>query len=196
MLRIAALALASSALLAFPAMAQDSTPMPTDKPANAPSDGMKSGMQNNMEPVTVEMKSADGGSAGTVTVTPTPHGLLLKADLTNIADGEHGFHVHETGVCEGDFTSAGGHYNPTDKDHGYMAEGGYHAGDMPNFTATNGAATFETLAPALTLTGGDAPLNDADGSAIMVHGGADDYTSQPSGDAGERVACGVVYSAQ
>jgi len=196
MLRIATLALATSALFAVPAMAQDSTPTPTDKPANAPSDGMNAGMQNDMEPITVEMKGADGGSAGTVTVTPTPHGLLLSADLANLADGDHAFHVHETGVCEGDFSSAGGHYNPTDKEHGYKVEGGHHAGDLPNFTTTDGSASFESFAPALTLTGGEAPLNDADGSAIVVHGGTDDYSSQPSGDAGNRIACGVVYSGQ
>lgn len=144
----------------------------------------------------VEMKGADGASMGSVSFVPTPHGVLIEADLQNLPDGVHGFHIHETGACEGDFTSAGGHYNPADVDHGYMSESGPHAGDMPNIVAANGVAKVSVFNPNVTMTGGEAPLDDDDGSALMIHSGADDYASQPSGDAGSRIACGVVFPAK
>lgn len=187
--------LATALLFAAPAFAQDNPPTPTTAPdASAAAD--EGAADAAMEPVSVEMQHADGSSAGTVTVTPTPHGLLFAADLSNLGDGERSFHIHETGLCEDDFSSAGGHYNPTDKEHGYMAENGPHAGDMPNFTATDGTAQFQTFNPMVTMSGGEAPLNDDDGSAIVVHDGADDYESQPAGDAGDRIACGVVFAAE
>ncbi|RFC63556.1 superoxide dismutase family protein [Fulvimarina endophytica] len=172
-------ALASATLFTAPAFAQDSQPAGGDAAS--------------MQPMEVTMKAPDGSDRGTVTVTPTPNGLLFDADLSGLEPGEHGFHVHETGQCEGDFSSAGGHYNPTDKQHGFKVEGGPHAGDMENFTAgDDGSATFEAFNSYLTLSDGDAPVLDSDGSAIIVHGGPDDYESQPAGDAGDRVACGVI----
>ncbi|MEF2073302.1 superoxide dismutase family protein [Consotaella aegiceratis] len=148
------------------------------------------------ETVSVEMKMQDGTGVGTITLMQTPNGVLLSNDLSGLPDGEHAIHLHETGACEGDFSSAGGHYNPTSMEHGYKSEGGVHAGDMPNFTAVNGIAKFDHVDPNVSLVDGDAPLNDADGTAIIIHDGADDYESQPSGDAGSRLACGVVYPAQ
>ncbi|WP_206453316.1 superoxide dismutase family protein [Aurantimonas marina] len=159
------------ALLAAPAFAQDSS---------------------GTAPMTVELNGPDGASLGTVEVTSTPLGILLNAELSGLSDGQHGFHIHETGVCEGDFKSAGGHYNPGEADHGYLSGNGPHAGDMPNFTVTGGAAKFETFNAMVAVEGGEAPLADEEGSALIVHGGADDYISQPSGDAGDRVACGVI----
>ncbi|ORE98739.1 superoxide dismutase family protein [Aurantimonas sp. 22II-16-19i] len=144
----------------------------------------------------VELKGSDGASMGTASFVPTPHGVLIEADLQNLPGGTHGFHIHETGVCEGDFSSAGGHYNPGDVDHGYMGETGPHAGDMPNVVATDGAVKVSVFNPNVSMTGGDAPLDDEDGSALMIHSGADDYASQPAGDAGSRIACGVIFPAK
>ncbi|WAJ30107.1 superoxide dismutase family protein [Antarcticirhabdus aurantiaca] len=144
------------------------------------------------EAITIQMKAPDGTDHGTVTVTSTPHGLLFAADLTGLPEGEHGFHVHAVGQCEGDFESAGGHYNPTDKDHGYLAENGPHAGDLPNLESIGGMARFSAFSPMLTMTGGDAPVMDSDGSAVMVHAGPDDYLTNPSGHSGGRIACGVI----
>ncbi|EAU43117.1 superoxide dismutase [Fulvimarina pelagi HTCC2506] len=185
-------ALASVALLAAPALAQDDqTSAETTAAASEDTAG------GDMQPMEVTMNAPDGSDRGTVTVTPTPNGLLLEAELTGLEPGEHGFHIHETGQCGEDFSAAGGHYNPTDMEHGYMTEGGPHAGDMPNFTAgEDGSATFAVFNPNLTVSDGDAPVMDDDGSAIMVHGGADDYESQPAGDAGDRVACGVIGGAE
>ncbi|TFF27806.1 superoxide dismutase family protein [Jiella endophytica] len=145
---------------------------------------------------TVDVKEADGSSMGTVSFVPTPHGVLMEADLNNLPNGTHGFHIHEKGVCEGDFKSAGGHYNPAGVDHGYMSESGPHAGDMPNVVATDGAVKVAVFNPNVTMTDGEAALNDEDGSALMIHSGADDYASQPAGDAGSRIACGVIFPAK
>lgn len=165
----------AAALLAAPALAQDST-------GTSPA------------PTTIEMKGPDGASRGAVAITSTPLGVLLNGDFSGLEDGQHGFHIHETGTCEGDFSSAGGHYNPGNTEHGYLSGNGPHAGDMPNFTVTGGTAKVEVFNAMVTIDGGEAPLADADGSALIVHGGADDYISQPSGDAGDRVACGVIVA--
>jgi len=149
--------------------------------------------QTAAEPMRVEMRGADGASHGAVTLTQTPNGVLLDGDLMGLEDGVYGFHFHQTGVCEGDFTSAGGHHNPTNRSHGLEVEGGPHAGDMPNVYVVDGKARFQQFNPMVRFTGGDAALNDADGTALMVHTQADDHTSQPTGDAGGRMACGVVF---
>lgn len=144
---------------------------------------------------TIQMKGPDGSSKGTVTMTSTPNGVIFTGDLTGLPDGEFGFHLHETGRCEGNFDSAGGHHNPTNKEHGFEAANGPHAGDMANIFVVDGKARFSQFNPMVMPTGGDAPLNDADGTALMVHMGHDDYETQPTGDAGGRAACGVVFPA-
>ena len=136
------------------------------------------------------MVDAEGKSVGTVELTETPHGTLLIVDLENLPEGIHAFHVHETGSCEPPFTSAGGHFNPTGAKHGLEAPEGMHAGDMPNFhVPSSGAVTLEIFNAQLTLSD---DLLDDDGAAIVVHAGADDYRSDPAGDAGDRIACGVI----
>ncbi|ALN72780.1 superoxide dismutase family protein [Aureimonas sp. AU20] len=147
------------------------------------------------EPVGVTLRSPDGTSHGTIRITETPNGVLLDGDLTGLADGEYGFHFHEKGLCEGNFDSAGGHHNPTGKKHGFETEGGPHPGDMANIYVKDGVARFQQFNPMVHLASGDAPLNDADGTSIMVHGSPDDHHSQPSGNAGARMACGVVFAA-
>lgn len=137
----------------------------------------------------------DGKTIGSATLIETPNGLLISAELEGLPPGVLGFHIHEVGRCEGatGFESAGGHYNPRGARHGYMVDGGPHAGDMPNQTVEpSGKLKAEVFNPHVTFTGGQAPLFDQDGSAIVVHSTADDYRSQPSGNAGSRIACGVV----
>ncbi len=136
-----------------------------------------------------------GNSIGTATLVETPNGVLIRAELANLPPGIHGFHIHETGACdpEGGFESAGGHYNPTGAEHGFMVEGGPHAGDMANQTVgEDGRLMAQVFNERVSLTGGEAPLLDDDGSAIVIHATADDYMSQPSGAAGDRIACGVI----
>jgi Cu-Zn family superoxide dismutase len=143
---------------------------------------------------TASLKGTDGQDFGTVSFAETPAGVLITAELKGLPPGVHGFHLHEKGACTPDFKAAGGHFNPTGAEHGFMAEGGPHAGDMPNIhVPDSGSLTIEVLDPYISLKEGmEETLFDDDGTAVVIHAGADDYTSQPSGDAGDRIACGVV----
>lgn len=139
------------------------------------------------------LKNAKGQKVGTVTLTEAPHGVMVKGELMHLSPGPHAIHIHETGKCEAPkFTSAGGHFNPAHKQHGFMVPEGMHAGDLPNLIVpANGQIHFEYFDPNASLSG-DNTVFDADGAAVVVHAKADDYKSQPAGDAGDRVACGVI----
>jgi superoxide dismutase, Cu-Zn family len=142
---------------------------------------------------TAKLASPDGTDIGTVTLTGTPNGVLLTAELMNLPTGVHGFHIHEKGACTPDFAAAGGHFAGGAGAHGYLVEGGPHAGDMPNIhVPDSGSVTVETFDPNVSLDGGEGFLFDDDGSAIIIHSGPDDYQSQPSGNSGDRIACGVI----
>lgn len=143
---------------------------------------------------TAQLKDAKGQAVGSATLTETPRGVLVSVQLTKAPQGEHAFHIHMTGKCEPPaFESAGGHFNPASAEHGFLAPKGAHAGDLPNVhVPASGALTFEFLAAGVTLGSGANSLLDADGSALVMHAKPDDYKSQPSGAAGDRVACGVV----
>lgn len=144
------------------------------------------------------MKGVDGSALGKVSFTQTAEGVLLRVQLTGLKPGIHAIHIHETGKCEGlDFESAGDHFNPENVSHGYLVGRESHAGDMPNFAvSSDGKAIVEIMNPDVTLTAGERnSLVGGAGAALVVHSGADDYRSQPAGDAGERVACGVIISA-
>jgi len=149
--------------------------------------------QGAMDTAKADLKDAQGQSVGTVTLTDTPHGVLMHVVLTNAPEGVHAFHVHTTGKCEPPFMTAGGHFNPANKQHGAENPMGMHAGDMPNITVpAGGKLTFDILNSDVTLKAGANSLMDADGSAVMLHAAADDYKGDPAGNAGARVACGVV----
>lgn len=140
-------------------------------------------------------RDLQGQEIGNAVLTQTANGVLIEIELSNVAEGEHGFHIHETGVCDAadGFKAAGGHYEPSQHQHGYMAAGGPHAGDMPNqFVTGDRTLRAHVLNPNVTLSDGPASLFDADGSAIVVHAGPDDYHSQPAGNAGNRIACAVI----
>ncbi len=141
---------------------------------------------------TVDMKTAAGDPAGTVTLSNTPNGVLISADLKNLSSGWHGFHIHETGKCEPGFHAAGGHFAPDLNKHGYRTPTGAHAGDLPNiFVAKDGTAKADFINRRVTLNDGRYSLLDEDGSALIVHTKADSYEADPK--AGERVACGVIH---
>jgi Cu-Zn family superoxide dismutase len=136
----------------------------------------------------------DGKEIGDVALSQLAQGVRIFAQAADVASGVHAFHIHETGQCDPpDFESAGGHYNPTDHQHGWNNPQGHHAGDMPNVhVADDGVLAIEYFTDAVTLGEGDTTLFDDDSSAIVLHEGADDYKTDPTGDAGGRIACGVI----
>ena len=145
-------------------------------------------------PVTVKLQNGQGQDAGTATLTPAGKGVKIKLSLHGLTPGEHGIHVHQTAKCEGpDFKSAGGHFNPENKHHGLQNPEGPHAGDIPNFKAdAKGDATATLIATGVILGDGPNSVFTAGGTALVVHAKADDGKTDPSGNSGDRVACGVI----
>jgi Cu-Zn family superoxide dismutase len=144
-----------------------------------------------------ELLDAEGASIGTVTLTEMARGVHILAEASGLPQGVHAFHIHAVGICEPPFTSAGGHFNPTEEEHGWNNPQGYHAGDLPNVhVQEDGVLAIEYFTSAVTLGEGETTLFDADGSAIVVHEGPDDYHTDPTGDAGARIACAVITPSQ
>jgi Cu-Zn family superoxide dismutase len=140
------------------------------------------------------LKTATGTSIGTASLQQTPHGVLLKVDLHGAPAGVHAFHIHEVGSCEAPtFKSAGGHFAPAGRQHGFFNEAGPHAGDLPNVhVPPSGNLSFEYVVDQATLAPGRQSLLDQNGSSLVMHRDADDYRTNPAGNAGDRVACGVI----
>ena len=138
---------------------------------------------------TAMLKTATGVDAGRATATEVAGGLRYTLDVKGLPAGTHGAHVHTVGRCDApDFASAGSHWNPTQMKHGTMNPQGPHEGDLPNLTiGSDGRGTLGITVPGATMAG----LLDADGSAIVVHAGPDDLMTDPSGNSGGRIACGV-----
>jgi Cu-Zn family superoxide dismutase len=140
------------------------------------------------------LKNAEGKEVGSAALTQTPAGVLIRLTVKGLPAGERAFHIHGVGKCEPPFTSAGGHFNPGGKKHGIMAAEGHHAGDLPNLhVPAGGELVVEVLNSAVTLEK-DKPnsLFGPQGTALVIHAGKDDYRTDPTGDAGGRIACGVV----
>ena len=141
----------------------------------------------------VELKDGQGKSVGDVILWDQGPGVVLELKLHDLAPGVHAVHFHQVPKCEGpDFKSAGGHFNPGNKKHGFENREGHHAGDMKNFTVLAGGKA------SAHLDDKDATLKDGphslltNGAAIVVHAKADDYKTDPSGNSGDRIACGVI----
>ena len=141
-----------------------------------------------------DIVNAQGEKIGTAAFSQTKAGVAIKINVSNLPPGTHGIHIHTVGKCEGpDFKSAGGHLNPDMKKHGTENPEGPHAGDMPNLeVGGNGQAHTTILAKGVTLGSGPNSLFHDGGTAIVIHEKADDYKTDPSGNSGNRIACGVV----
>lgn len=145
------------------------------------------------EMANTQLKDSSGKAVADVDLVQTPAGVLVKIQIKGLPSGQHAFHVHAVGKCEAPFKSAGPHFNPGNHKHGMMAGDG-HAGDMPNLhVPQSGELTVEIMNAAISLEK-DKPNSvfDNDGSALVIHAKADDYKSDPAGDAGGRIACGVI----
>jgi len=143
-----------------------------------------------------KMKALDGTAIGTATFVATSHGVLVTFDLKGLTPGAHAIHIHTSGSCDAasGFNTAGPHYSPDAKHtHGYLSAHGPHAGDLPNqFAASDGTLHASVMSNAFSIGDGKKSIFDRDGAALIVHAKADDYMSQPAGNAGDRVACGVI----
>jgi superoxide dismutase, Cu-Zn family len=142
------------------------------------------------------LEDGTGKAIGTARVEQTGTAIVLVAEARGISPGDHGIHLHAAGKCEAPgFTSAGGHLNPASHQHGSMNPAGPHLGDLPNLPVGadgSGSVRAPLTGPAASLL---ADLFDADGTAVVVHAGPDDYKTDPSGNSGGRIACGVLSRA-
>jgi Cu-Zn family superoxide dismutase len=144
---------------------------------------------------TAAMRSASGTLLGTLAFAPTSSGVRISGTLTGLPPGTHGIHFHQVVRCDPpDFTSAGSHFNPAGAQHGLENPQGPHAGDLPNITAdAAGRASVDLRSPRVTLDSTPPHgLFDADGTALVIHAAADDQRTDPSGNSGARIACGVI----
>jgi len=147
-------------------------------------------------PAHADIANAQGTTIGHATFTPSGDGVQVDVNISQLAPGEHGIHIHNVGKCEAPaFTTAGGHFNPTGTHHGiHNAQDPHpHVGDLPNLTVDDkGTGKLTFMIPGATLGEGASSLFHEGGTALVIHAKADDLSSDPSGNSGDRVACGVI----
>lgn len=150
-----------------------------------------------MEAIVAPLLNTQGNKIGEVTLVQETAGVMIKVEAEGLKPGLHGIHIHETGVCKApDFKSAGAHFNPTGKEHGFDNPKGFHLGDLPNIEVPeDGKVSRELTTGDITLTSGmENSILDGDGSALVIHADPDDYKTDPSGNSGDRVACAAFTS--
>jgi Cu-Zn family superoxide dismutase len=145
-----------------------------------------------------DIKDSQGKDVGRANFRQNKEGVIIVVRVENLPPGLHAVHLHAAGKCEGPkFTSAGGHFNPGSKKHGFKSSAGYHAGDLPNMLVTKlGTGRFEAVTDEVTLGEGPNSLFGRDGGAVVLHAADDDYKTDPAGNSGDRIACGVIVKGQ
>lgn len=129
---------------------------------------------------------------GKVVFTQVTGGIKVYVDLSNVPPGKHGFHIHELAVCQGDFESAGGHFAPLGNKHGSPEDEEHHAGDLGNLTANkDGRISHSFISDSISFEGPTSIIN----RSVILHSGTDDFKTQPTGDSGKRIACGIIKEA-
>lgn len=141
-----------------------------------------------------EVKNAGGKNVGTASLREAKDGVLITLNVKGLPEGLHAVHIHSMGKCEGTaFATASGHFNPLSKKHGLKNPAGPHAGDLPDmYVKKDGVGRYAVLMESITLGTGETSIFDADGSAIVIHATADDNMTDPAGNSGDRIACGVI----
>ncbi|HEV2132400.1 MAG TPA: superoxide dismutase family protein [Longimicrobiaceae bacterium] len=170
------------------------SPAVTQTPGTTAQPGATTGLGTGQE-IQVQMINSQGQNIGTARLAEEGQGVRIAIQVSNLPPGPHGFHIHQTGQCEPPgFQSAGGHFAPMGRQHGFENPQGPHAGDLPNLTVgQNGRADTTVVAQNVTLREGQQnSLLQAGGTALMIHATADDYRTDPSGNSGDRIACGVI----
>lgn len=172
-----------------------STPAPAPAPpAAAPVSRPAPRTAASFRTATATIRDGTGARVGTATFSDSFGGLIVVGSVEGLGIGAHGIHIHEVGKCDAPFTTAGGHFNPDKKHHGFKNTEGPHLGDMPNIDVpASGMLRFEFVLPNVSLRGANALL-DADGASIVVHSMRDDFLTDPSGNSGARLACGVIIA--
>lgn len=150
-------------------------------------------MAGAQESAQAELKDASGKPVGTARVRTTKEGVVISMRVNDLPQGLHAVHIHATGKCEGPgFTSAGAHFNPSNTKHGLKNPDGPHAGDLPDvYINKDGVGQYEVLIQSVTLNGGKLSIVEPEARAIVIHATADDNMSDPAGNSGDRIACGV-----
>ena len=156
--------------------------------------GCSSMMSGGDNAAVAELTNTSGQSVGTARFTQAGNVVRILVEAKGLPPGPHGAHVHAVGKCDPpDFNSAGPHFNPTNKQHGALNPQGAHAGDLPNIeVGADGKGRLESTTELLSLGSGTTSVFDSDGSAIVVHAAPDDFKTDPTGNSGARIACGVI----
>jgi superoxide dismutase, Cu-Zn family len=185
-------------VLALVACGEDRDVAPAGQPAEPAQPPAAAAPAVDARPARAVFRNAQGTEIGTANLTQESNGVRVDVNLASLQPGERGFHFHAVGACDPpSFDSAGPHLNPTDRAHGFEHPDGHHLGDLPNLeVGTDGTARANFVAEGLTLVRGHPnSVFDDDGTALIVHADPDDYITQPSGNAGARIACAVVEEA-
>ncbi len=135
--------------------------------------------------ISTDLYDLNGERVAQARYAESSNGVIISVSGKNLSSGIHGFHIHEFGVCEGDFSSAGGHYNPKGKEHGLRNLKGAHAGDLPNVRVRDDGSFRVDVAAAVSM-------KEIHGKSLVLHADVDDQTSDPEGGSGARIACGTI----